>query len=406
MIMNSYMYILSNASVHHFDNTLSKFTNRIPISLEALRVHRVRVALQAISVNTAVVPGYQPKLIHVCMNTIAEDFYSGASTKILHTIPFPQGLVRLDHVINRKTYFNLTSNDLNNITIELLDENLKRLQIVTGESTVIQLKMSNIRKFPRIIRIASSDSLEHFPKNTTSKFRVKLNHPIRSPSERYEIALDSMYYFNDTIYKPKNEAFVIITRRNTGEELSRTELTQRDFENEGQLIDTINQSLSKRKVSFRKNDNGYLEIANSEYFDVDIGMTNNIQYIMGHADVPSVEEGYSFLTIANRYVAKPYDYTFDLSRIYPQNIVMYCDVIKPIISGESQQKILKTIPLEYTGGQRYVQYSAKHLDFCTIDPPKFSELTVELGLMSGLPLNFKSKKPVYCTFQIRRKKYI
>lgn len=104
-IMESYVYLLSNDSTDHYKNVLSKFSNNIPLSIAELQAQRCRVALQAISVNASVPKDYKPKLIHICVDNITEDFHSGNSRKLIHTIPFPKEDVRILHVAERKTFF-------------------------------------------------------------------------------------------------------------------------------------------------------------------------------------------------------------------------------------------------------------------------------------------------------------
>jgi len=409
--MDTYVYLFSTDSLEHFkENTLTRFSNNFPLSI---KYQRVRIALQSLSVQ-ALLPKKrdQPKIIHVCVKNTGSDFYSGECHSVIHSIPINQEKIRLVHVVDRKTFFKLTTTDVKNISVELLNENFEPLEVATGESTVVQLKISSLYNDMKIIRLASDDSKELFPTNLNNDFRVRLNKNIRTPSERYEIALDSLTYFNDVSYEPPPKCRVIIEKPGQNDEkyddrlvgtiMDYVYLSAEDFNSEENMMKALGR-MNKSKVAFKINHRRKFTIINGNDFKVKVRLPNCLVYVMGGKDLKEVEIGEEvWFAPAKQETELDYDEP-DFSLIYPQTMLMMCDIIKPVMTGSIQQKVLKAIPLQSGCRKKYVHYTAKHLDFFTIDPPKIEEMHIQFQLVSNKKIKFATNRALYCTFQIRKK---
>lgn len=284
-----------------------------------------------------------------------------------------------------------------------MDEHFNQLDLLTGESTVLQLKISNMRRFSKVIRVASDHCLDYFPNNAPHNFKIKLNRTLKTPSEKYEIALDSMFYFNDVLYRPPKQIGIKMVRRKNQVVMQDTIIHHTDFRTKQTLIKALNRKMSTEHVLFKIDELGKVTIHNTNTFEIDLYISSAIAYVLGEESIKDIESGSMKIHLPSRTVINPFRDVLDLGRIAPQTLMLFCDIIKPVITGSTQKKVIKAVPFEYTESKRYIHYTAKHLDFFTIDPPKFTEIALHMKLISGHSIHFDSKNPVYCTFQVRRK---
>jgi len=405
--MDTYVYLFSTDGNEHFkENTLTSFSNQFPLSLKQ---QRVRIALQSLSVQAILPRSYEPKIIHVCIKNVGSDYYSGDSLSVIHSIPLTNEQIRLVHVVDRKTYFKLNTSSLKSISVELLDENFEKIEVATGECTIVQLKISSLHNDMKLVRIVSTDSKNLFPMNITNDFRVKLNKSIRTPSEKYEIALDSICYYNDILYKPPTGCQVIIEKKKNnsfvndivGEIIDSTFIHAADFSSEDCMLKTLNK-MKKGNIIFQFV-GGYFTLVNNNEFGVKVHIPNSLGFVMGASDLQEVEKGEEIWHLDAKQEVTCYEQKPNFSLIFPQTMLMMCDIIKPIMTGSIQQKVIKAIPLVNAPRKTYVHYTAKHLDFFTIDPPKVEEMHIQFNLVSNKKVHFASNRAMYCTFQIRKK---
>jgi hypothetical protein len=96
-------------------------------------------------------------------------------------------------------------------------------------------------------------------------------------------------------------------------------------------------------------------------------------------------------------------YVIDVYRLIPHSLLVYCDIIKPIIVGSTYAKVIKLLPIRTQQEDRNMRfYESQHLDFVPIALNAISSFHFELRLANGCLIKFKKSDITVVNILIRR----
>lgn len=182
------------------NNSLTDFTNILPYKIELDGAWMV--ALQSFSFHQNFDRNFEdehdpdmPTLIKVCMDQIDTYDAPHEQHKELLTLPYEKSEEEYFYFeAKRKHFYPIINNNLSRIRIRILDEDNNRLNLVNGQPSLVKLKFVKMAKIGFILHVNSNDSLEYYPDNNSSQFKVQLPSPIILDQQGWEVALASIYY--------------------------------------------------------------------------------------------------------------------------------------------------------------------------------------------------------------------
>lgn len=327
-----------------------------------------------------------PKLIRIQVNEILghPSNYINKEIIVLTDKKIKTGLY---YSVKKKEYFNLASPFLGKLSISLLNENFEPLQLnPNAQATVIFFKLMKMTGFNQILRLGWKDSMHIFPSNTYSDFKVQLNKPLPR-NVQFEIALSSMFLPAQIDLKEilKNKTFEVrISTDNKTFNLVDLDseidvvLTTTTFF--AWFIKAINILQTQELIS----DKGYairpFKLALSNYAKYILGIEENIVNI-----VPKNENVFPKMKIVNAL---------------PQVIFVYCNIIRPMISGNNYERILKIIPMPAKFDSSPIKYEASHYEYHKVLLADNDVIHFQLRDMDNQFIKFYQSDSVYSDVNI------
>ena len=374
----------------------------------------------------------KPKIVNVICNEIVAFQTSDFNTKII-----------LKKAINKKheyqyiffeekniRYYELTSNEIANISLKLVDEHNKPLPLSPGEATFIKFKLQQETMKTIPINISSKNIYSEF-NNTNSKFKVKLSPTLDFTKLNVKAGITSITYPNIITNIPifiKNNIIVIseeIRQENPPEEeeenmtyVASYSIGNRTFSttpiyvitkkysipltgnvifSDIEYIKKLNSEIKSKAnncitfellqpeniidIKFNKKCTLNIPIDFLEFFGIIetsvIGRKENDSYIM---ELNEDEIDGSIIC----------DKPMNLRHFQPKYVIVYCSMIKPSIVGNKYMPIFKTIPLNYTNIGDYVTYEFEHIEYFDLTTTYISTFETEIRSSSGDLINFEN----------------
>ena len=402
-----YTLLASNASTSAI-NTLSHFRNDLP---ERLRFQQAgwAVSLQTLAFDAKFLSETKkPNLIKVTLEQLKPSFAGSAFHQILAIVPFAhkhKAQNRFYHEVQRKEYFELLNVENPCFTILLTDENDKQLNLLSGQPTFVKLKFTKMSATftPFMVRCESNASTHIYPANTNSDFRIDLPHPLPLGPGQWEVAVTSIHFpteFNFGSLVAMTDMWIeFVTDDEDLEDMEQSErlFMEEDFFNYGknllkglfQLISksTFLQHLVQARISGKKR----VKFECSE--PLTIRASPELAYVLG------IETEIK-MTPDEEYIST---YVIDVYRLIPHSLLVYCDIIKPIIVGSTYAKVIKLLPIRTQQEDRNMRfYESQHLDFVPIALNAISSFHFELRLANGCLIKFKKSDITVVNILIRR----
>lgn len=349
-----------------------------------------------------------PKKINAILEQMKWSISGGSYHKILATIPFDWNPKNPSfyHEVERREYYDLL-NIPRRLTIRLLDEKNRPLNLLSGQSTFLKLKfakMSDTSMFS--MRVTSHDSIKMYNANTASDFRLNLVHPIELSYGQWEVALSSIHYPSDFdildfveddiwfhIYSRERDLGVISFSKNDVE--MRQIVQSRD-----KLVNFINENMKKMGGTVKIHLKRMYMMAGDDH-EIVVAFSRGLAKIVGSVEAWSTTDS---KIVYNLHPKRGHMFprlVLDVAQMLPHSFLLYSDIIRPINVGASYDRVLKLIPKP---SNKLTYYECKHLDFIPITENRLSHMHFELRLHDGRNVPFNNLSEIVIINLLFRRK--
>jgi hypothetical protein len=349
-----------------------------------------------------------PKFIRVSCDLIQPCITSSGLKTEIASLPSHDVGKSYFFEVARNDYFPLSRHHIERIKIELNDHNFEPIKLASGQATIATLKLKKMNRGQEIIaRIGSNDSNAIYPFNTTANFRVELDVPIVM-DESWKVALSSIHFTNliDYDYFLKDSKFILtsLTKLKEREEeieavidfgkYFKSNLILQDISlaNSAEIVKSLTRLFHYFKVPLTPtSSSNFLKLSaltkvqeteNEIEIDiehVELALTPELAFLLGATDVIS-QDVWKNTIYPERSIM--FEHEIDVTRMVPNAVLLYCDIIKPVIIGPTYAEILRTIEvkLEEKGN---ISFQPKLLEWLELSNTNIKTIHFQIKDISG-----------------------
>ena len=413
-----YFTLLSNASLSEYPyNTLSFFKCDLPQHFTSEK--RVYIKINSIyywhELDSQNHPAHLK--IHIIEATPQIDTRENRNFgKCVATLPFikRKSSHGTFYEIIDSVPFMLNSNFIDSLTVLLTDERNRQLRLTIGQPTVLNIELLEDMEDQFTITCDIVSNNEYFPSNKFSSFKVKLPQQLNI-NEDWEVALSSIslpskiktvfdeppiFSFNES-----NKTFNLFSY-NSNNDL-RNDLEEFLSKESKEYVKTLPEE--KRKIFqrnlvrfydlYKQEEGGNTHIARMHDGDVhndlkvNIKMNKTAQHLFGSEDFDVNMTPFSAIKL-----------NMDLTRLIPEILLLYCDIIKENPIGNITAPLLHMIPSKKkkNGSHAHI-FKPKNLVFHPLKMSNIQKIEFKLTNTAGYDVESESSNQCNITLLFRKK---
>lgn len=367
-----------------------------------------------------------PKVIKVVLNELIPSMHiPSRPSKILSIIPFTSNRQEgFYYESNQKEWMPINMLHVSSLSVKLLDENDEKLNLGLGQPTFLRLRITNAMESDYFtMRISSRDNVDA---DTNSDFRFDLDEPLQLIGN-WHVALSSIHYpaefecFEDL--EEETPQIAILNPNGRGGMSTFRSFNQRDFNSTVSLLSALQRAL-KYFCEISITENNQLEFRFVGYTTIILVFSHSLSVLLGLTNIANTLHMKRRITHSGEQLLSFIDtskYSLEADSIYPairsdksQTIrapgavnldilkpsimMLYCNVIKPVMIGAKQLKLLKLISVK-----KKAYYECKRLDFIPLSSNYISSIHFQLNRSDGHTIKFKKNyAPVLYTLVFRK----
>lgn len=325
-----------------------------------------------------------PKLIKVRLEEMCQNLSQVKLSQDLAIIKVePKKVYPVYNVCKRKEYFNLNCNRLTSLSVQLVDENNRPLQLLSGQPTFVKLQLKKFPMSSQVLRLSSFESTDIFPDNTNSSFRIMLQQPLDCCN--WDVALSSIYLpskTNAATLLTEDNCYVMLPDGGRWKKILLHEL--KTFTDEGFAAHFT----SKVAAAFPSQtppisitlEGAKLHLTST--VNVKIRLSGMLTYLLDKAISPTEP---AFWPIECEKNVKQSLGKLDFKKLHPHVVLLYCNFITPLAVADTFGQVLQMIPYYNSdaAGDSLMKYEAQHLDFIQLAMNDKTTLHFEMRNSSG-----------------------
>jgi hypothetical protein len=304
------------------------------------------------------------------------------------------------HDIERISYFPLLFNDISQITIRLVDENDKKLELMQGHATIIKLRFKKNKKMIDnfYVRVTSKPN-DIYTDNKPYKFRIQLP-STKVLNEDWKVSLNSINIPNKfTTFITPNEQLRSFVYK-TADKPSIVHVFKSNVSYTPTLIVAeINTFLASNDVGDATIDNlGRLVINVKEACTLAVGL--DAVKVLGY-QTALIPMGANYMFI-RPLPDNPKTFTFEspinVNYFRPNYFIIYSNIVQPSIIGNIFSPILKIVPI-VDAKEAFKLHDFKVREFYNIPNTEINEIQMEIRTHDGEFVNFLLDQHVIMNLQ-------
>lgn len=352
-----------------------------------------------------------PHYIKLHLNEMQPHLSDSSYHQILAILPFNRDNNKehtFYHEVLRREYFAFSSSSLETISIVLTDENDCQLNLLPAQPTFVKLKLTKMNYMSFMLRFRSRACQDVYAANINSNFYTRLPNPIELPTGIWEMALTSVQFpttFKLAVVVDKGALWMSV--KVNGDDAVKMTLPEDAIQDGNRLLSIVNNQ-------FNTHIGGRLKMGNHKrkaYFTLEKGnkmvihLSPLLAYILGAS--PSTNEEYAELHLTKEKNKGGFISLIDVKRLIPHSMLLYCDIIKPVMIGDTYAKVLKLIPVgNINTKSQFKIYESQHLDFIPLENNSLTSVHFQLRHSNGEIVLFgDNQSEVLINVVLRRKKY-
>jgi hypothetical protein len=327
-----------------------------------------------------------PKVIKVEISDLSQHFKSFKYNKILSLISYKHERESnvFHHIVKRKEYFNLNKSDIQNLSVRLLDQDDRELQLFGEQATLLNIIVRKMKCVSFMMRITSQECLSLFPDNTRSNFRSQLLEAVDLSKGQWEVALSSIRLPASIDVKDmlsRENFWIEVNAVNNWPVNRRIHFEQNNINNLKDLKEAINARM-KDEIGDAKFFLDYTydkRTAIRCFQPMSFTMSALLNYVLGRSSAEKVIVASPKTLFSAREA--------DMERCKPNVGFLHCDFISPSIVGNKYAKVLKMIPLISASNT----IECQHLDFMTVNVNQLGSMHFYLTDDNGKIIKFSNQ---------------
>ena len=385
-----------------------------------------------------------PKFVRLNVNLITPCLSGTHFTTEIDMIPLINEGENFSFENIQKKYHKVRDPLVERIQISLLDENNQQLCLTSGQPTVVCLRLTKMYSNFEYITFQSNQSNDLYKSNTNSDFKCVLPY-YKNYDSSWKVALSSIHLkslfdFNNFLLSKVHEYKIQLSFQQTqytldnwpinkysllgdmsitiAEKLSQNPYEMAkvaDLSDVNNLIEHISNLIQERSSLIEvRNDDGKIAIKLKEEGEIDehqrdikldnitISLPPELAYFLGATDTilddlwkHKIKAGHEYI-----FVSAP-----DYRRLLPENLLLYCNIIKPVVFGPVYAQVLKMIPLKIHDAIQMgsISYESEHLDYLDLSVPEFNTIHFTIKDLSGS--NFEMSKDCLTNIVLRFQRF-
>lgn len=335
-----------------------------------------------------------PSYVRVVMSNLYNNPGSEHCANTLAVFPFtkPQKGGAFFAEVSREERLKLTVPSLKSLSVRLLDENGQQLHLAAGQPTFLKMSIQNRIDGSFLMRISSKDPSAV---GNNSDFRMNLTTPLILQKGVWKVALSSVQFPNRFLrFTREDAAKVQIRVREAGKEEGELMFLEEDFTSVVNLVSILSAELSTRYMLNVHMEHYHLLIKFTMVDDseTELLFDNKLAILLGMVDFHSPDEMHSIKGKKETVYSSPFK--INLGRLSPTAMMIFSDVVEPVIVGSHFSKIMKIIPAEASGGGAagtMQSYESRHLDFVPVAYRHIPSIHMRLLQTDEQPITFANE---------------
>ena len=351
-----------------------------------------------------------PKTIKIVCSEIEPQIYNNnlAQNILVYTPDFRRLEDYTTQEIECVDYMPLLNTSLTKLSFKLVDEKNRYIQLLPGVPTWLKLVIRSVPMFRKAFNtIVTSETSNLFEKNTQNAFKTRLPRPM-SLENKWWVCLSSISHPSifSTFLPPESGREIdqmkmersIAFQEIIGNEIN-TEMKYLEFKTEyaydvEEIIADINRFLNDNhigKCSYNKT----LSIQFSRPGNMYIGET--LSHVLGN-EIKFVETKLRDANVSMiAAVPGKMNYTFpgklNISYMHPKYIMIYANIIKPVLVAGEYRKLLHIAPIHQTDLD-YVTTYFRHKQYCELENSVLDAIEIIIASHDGRRIYFGSQQDV------------
>ena len=364
-------------------NTLSSFANTIPDS-DSLFENEAdyAVSLRYISFNNRFVSS-TPKMYTVKLSEIENVHAAKTSNTSIYTHAFTPTTNRAYcSEVEQPEYRRLSRGRHPYLRIELVDENDKQLDLAYGQTTFVELHIKRMDDEHFMLRLSSDDIRSN---GTSSDFHFTFDSPMVLDGGVWEMALTSIMYPNRQrrLLDSNYPTFIL----SCADSATTIPIRSNDLKSVTSLLEALKRFIKKTfgdVLAIECGDDNRITLVTEQH--ISLAIRSDLACLMGQSDVDLNSDTHVF-TLRYNPNRRAYVYSMpdivDVNRLLPNTMLVYCDIMKPIIIGGAYSQVLKLVPTDVGNDGGYVLHSCRHLDFVEVSSDHITGMGLKLCKFDG-----------------------
>lgn len=369
-----------------------------------------------------------PEIIKIRCDEIEEQILNSKLTKDLVSFcpKMDEEMKYIFYEFQTRQYVKISNTILSKLSISFIDEYNLQIPLSKGVASFVKL---NIKKMPLDydrfnIRISSDTSKTNNNEESSSIFSTNMPYPYYlDPS--WNVSLTSISFPSNFRPLPAEKKLRRIFTSKISNENMKMEI--KDFYipnkqyNKGGLILMLNEALKHIDSSFsllaesinqdvnKKNDqNCYLMLKKKSFlmishpiadilgFDISKASISNYNYVVVKGD------SISFVNPTEHDVVIRMMKLMDVNILKPNYMMIYMDIIKPIIVGNTYSKLLRVVPYQHSENCDYNVQDFRHRENHPLENTLLKTIHVEIRSHTGELINFAEGKHIHMNLLFSR----
>jgi len=351
-----------------------------------------------------------PQLIKIQCDAIQSQIFNNTMTKdmIIFSPNFEQDTGYYFQEIESIDYIPLANTTLESITVTIEDESHQLLSLTKGHASIIKMNLRRVHPEKESFNIrVTSEPNKDYPDNNNTQFVNRLPYPLQLDSTWRVCLININYPSKFTTFLKDVTSRSISFKTTMRDENNEPRIFSHSFNPdiiytaEG-LTEELKNFLTRSRIGYLERDeNGrliiYLYVKGKlkiSYFLArilgwDILTENEPAFIMKNTGLEDVDD-----PNRPRVVSKcEFKSSIDVNLLKPNYVMIYCNIIKSSLVGETYSKILKVAPIQTTN-QQYVLKEFKTKEYKELENTEISEIEVHFRAHDGTPINFYGQQNV------------
>lgn len=351
-----------------------------------------------------------PKTIKIVCSEIEPQIYNNnlAQNILVYTPDFHRLEDYTTQEIECVDYMPLLNTSLTKLSFKLLDERNRHIQLLPGVPTWLKLVLRSVPMFRKTFNtIVTSETSSLFEKNTQNTFKTRLPRPMNLEN-KWWVCLSSISHPSrfatflppevgreiDQMKMERSIAFQEIIGNEMNTEMKYLEFKSEYAYDAEEIISEINKFLNTNhigKCSYSKT----LTIEFSKKCNLYIGET--LSHVLGNAtnfvEAKLRDANVSMITALPGSMTYTFPNKFNLSYMHPKYIMIYANIIKPVLVAGEYRKLLRIAPVHQTELD-YVTTYFRHKEYCDLENTVLDGIEIIIASHDGRRIYFASQQNV------------